>query len=94
MCGLVYPPVASRMALSGRRRVLLLVAEKRVWARHFCKTSEGTAPPPTHHMAVRENGGRVEGGCEACVTAPNMRWLTSGEWLCRREAMKRSRTGS
>lgn len=25
---------------------------------------------PTHHMAERENGGRVE-GCEACVTAPD-----------------------
>jgi hypothetical protein len=69
MCGLVYPPVASRMALSGRRRVLLLVAEKRVWARHFCKTSEGTAPPPTHHMAVRENGGRVEGVRGVCDSA-------------------------
>jgi hypothetical protein len=54
MYGLACPPAAREgLALSGRRRALSLVGEKRGW--------HGTSvprTPPTHDLAVRENGGR------------------------------------
>jgi hypothetical protein len=88
MYGLACPPAAREgLALSGSRRLLSLVGEKRGWARHFCSMHT------THSRPGRAGEWRSK-GCEACVTAPNMRWLTSREWLCRREAMKRSRAAS